>query len=373
MPSPRRSRPRLQSLDNYDWLALILVFILSLLGLVLIFNASHADAYVQFGDKFRYLKLQLLWLALGLVALAVTSRLPLAFVQFASPYFMGLVLLLLVIVLIPGLGSEFMGARRWLSIGNLVIQPSELAKLALVLFLPSLIQRRNFLPGFMIILGLTSGLILIEPDLGTTLIVLAIGFGIYFLAGASLIRLVPFLAVMIAITSLTILSTPYRLERVKTFFNPHVNPQGASYHVRQIMIALGSGGFTGTGLGQSRQKFQYLPEATTDSIFAVIGEETGFIGSFTLVVVFFGFCLRLLRRTALILDPYRRLVGAGITVWFIAQIVINLAAMVVLIPLTGVPLPFISYGGSALLSAMVGIGFYLNASRLPAKTDKHTV
>jgi len=160
-----------------------------------------------------------------------------------------------------------------------------------------------------------------------------------------------------------ILVSPYRLARVKTFLNPTLDPQGTSYHLRQVLIALGSGGFSGMGIGRSRQKFQYLPEATTDSIFAVIAEETGFIGAASLCLVFLILCLRMISTAAKLKGNYAQLVASGVIIWFALQIIVNLASMVSLIPLTGVPLPFISYGGSALISALIGLGLFLNASR----------
>ena len=337
-----------------DWVTGLTICICCLIGVVMIFNASHIDAYLQFGDKFRYARLQGLWWLTGVLAMILITFVPLSWFKKIAPYFLGLVICLLMAVLIPGVGSKYQGARRWLTLGNLVIQPSELAKLALVMYLPALLYRPRSFPLFIIILSLTAGLIILQPDFGTAMIILLLGFGLYFLAGASLKKLIPVGLLGAVIAVILVLTSPYRWSRVQTFFNPNLDPEGTSYHLRQILIALGSGGFTGTGFGRSRQKFQYLPEATTDSIFAVIAEETGFLGAAALSLVFFALFWRMAAVATQLPSHYPQLLAAGVALWFIIQTFINLAAMVSLIPLTGVPLPFISYGGSAL--------FYLNAS-----------
>ena len=256
-----------------------------------------------------------------------------------------------------------MGARRWLSLGNIVVQPSELAKLALVLFLPLLLEKKNSLPTYLGLTGFLILLVIVEPDLGTALIIGGIAFGLLFISGLSIKKLALTLLALLLFGSLFIISSPYRLSRIQTFLNPTHDPHGASYHVRQILIALGSGGFSGTGIGRSRQKFQYLPEATTDSIFAVVAEESGFIGAGAFIGVLTFLCLRMFTQSGKINSSYPSLMAFGISFWFTLQIMINLAATVSIIPLTGVPLPFISYGGSALLSALIALGLYLNTTK----------
>lgn len=346
-----------------DWFSLALIILLCLLGVMMIFNASHIEALIQFGDKFRYAKLQLVWLIVSSLALLISLRLPLTFIKRLSPFVMAGVTLLLVAVLIPGIGSQFQGARRWLSLGNIVIQPSELVKLAFVIYLPSILVFRNRLKAYLLVSVTCIFLVVIEPDFGTALILTGIAFSLLYLSGASKKIMLSLMLGAALFGSVLIASTPYRLSRVKTFLNPTHDPHGTSYHVRQILISLGSGGLSGTGIGRSRQKFQYLPEATTDSIFAVIAEETGFLGAASLIGLYVLLSLRMITRSSQLKGDYERLLASGVSLWFTLQVIVNLSAMVSIIPLTGVPLPFISYGGSALLSALLGAGLYFNATK----------
>jgi len=348
---------------GFDWLLLGLVIGLTLFGILMVFDASVVEAYQQFGDKFHFVKLQALWAAFGLGGLIVTMILPhKLWDALAKPIFL-VTIGLLVLVLVPGIGVQAQGARRWIDLGIGVIQPSEIAKLGITVYFASWLSRhQRFLP-FAFLTVLTLGLIVIEPDLGTAVIVGTIAFILYFLSGSPLKNIVIIGGIgLLAATSL-ILVSPYRVNRLKTFLDPSSDPLGASYHVRQVLIALGTGEVFGQGIGKSRQKYQYLPEATTDSIFAVIAEETGFVGAVTVILVYMTLFHRGFVITSNAQKGYSKLLSGGITSWLAVQTLINLSAMVALVPLTGVPLPFISYGGSSLITSLLGTGILLNISK----------
>lgn len=350
---------------HFDYILLILIVILCFFGLLMIYNASSVSALSDFGDKYYYLKEQTKWLIIGLLILGISSQInykkwyklavPLIFVN----------LILLTMVFIPGLGILAYGSRRWLNMGFFIIQPAELAKLSLIIYLSAWFSgyERNRFFAFLSLLGMVVGLVILEPDLGTALVIGIVAIIIYFISGASFLHFLFLIPVIIATGIIAAVTSPYRLQRILTFLNPNQDPLGTSYHVRQILITLGSGGLFGLGLGKSRQKYAYLPEATTDSIFAIIAEEIGFIG----VLIFIGLLLFILYRCFKIAreapDKFSYLLGMGITFWLSIQILINLSAMTLILPLTGVPLPFISYGGSGLVVSLFGLGILLNISK----------
>jgi cell division protein FtsW len=350
---------------NFDWLTLGLVMALTLLGVMMVFNASNVDAYYQFGDKFHLMKLQLIWLVVGLAAMGIMIIIPLSYLRKISTLLFTTTLFLLLLVLIPGIGNKIQGARRWLYFGSLSLQPSELIKLVMVIYFPAFLTKHTKLGPFIAVTLVLFGLLILEPDLGTALIILGVAFFTYFLAGAPMKYLLLIILTLSIFGGVFILTSSYRMARLKTFFNPSADPLGSSYHIRQVILSLGSGGLTGAGIGRSRQKYQYLPEASTDSIFAVTAEETGFLGSLVICGLFAGLYLHGFRQLAHFTNSYTYLVAVAVMSWLSLQTLINIAAMVVLIPLTGVPLPFISYGGSSLVTALMGIGLYLNASRHP--------
>lgn len=348
---------------SFDWVFAGLVVALTLFGLVMVFDASVIEAYQQFGDKYYFVKSQAVWAVLGFLVLFAASIFPHKILdKVALPIFI-VSIGLLVAVLIPGIGLKVQGARRWIDLGFTTLQPSELAKLGVTIYFASwLSKHQRFLP-FAFITAVVLGLILLEPDMGTAVIVGLIGFTLYFLSGAPFKNIVLTGLIGFGLGVILILLSPYRLNRLKTFLDPSIDPLGASYHVRQVLIALGSGGVYGQGIGRSRQKYQYLPEATTDSIFAVIAEETGFIGATVVVLALLGLTRRGFRITVSAKTGFSKLLAAGITSWFTYQTLINLSAMVALLPLTGVPLPFISYGGSSLVTMLLASGIMLNISR----------
>lgn len=339
---------------------LLLIIGLSLFGLLMVGNASVVAAGRDFGDKWYYLKLQGLWTGVGLVCLFFSSRFPHRRLEaFATPFFIATLALLLV-VLIPGIGSKLLGARRWINLGFLSIQPAELAKLSVAIYLAKLFKSPPRLVHLLVICGLLAFLLLLEPDMGTLLVLISMCLLVYFGSGGKLKGFLLGLPVIAALAVGVIMLSPYRVSRLKTFFNSAHDPQGASYQVRQALIGLGSGGVFGIGLGQSRQKYQFLPEVTTDSIFAVIGEELGLIGGIVVIgllgsIVFLG-----LQVAKLQTHRFSANLALAISAWFGMQACINLSAIVALLPFTGIPLTFISYGGSSLVITLFASGILIN-------------
>ena len=340
-----------------------LIIGLTLFGLIMVGNASVVSSARVFGDKWHYLKLQSVWAAVGLAGFAVASLFPLKLLQRSAMIFFIVTLLLLCLVLVPGVGVSALGARRWLDLGFTSFQPSELAKLSLAVYLGVLFKSRpNFLK-FIVPLSLLALLVVAERDFGTTSIILGMGFLTYFGMGGRLLPLLISLPIAAAAAVALIVFSPYRMARVTTFLNPASDPQGDSYQVRQALIGIGSGGLFGVGLGQSRQKFNFLPEVTTDSIFAIVAEELGLVGASIVVMAFIylsasGF--RIARRST---DPFSRALAFSLTSWLSLQAFINLSALVALLPFTGIPLPFISYGGTSLVVTLVASGLLVNISR----------
>lgn len=342
-----------------------LPILLSIVGLFFVFEASYVRSFSEFHDSFHYFKSQALWIFLGVIAMGVIS-----FFDYHKLYYWAFIMMLvnicfLFLVLIPGIGQQVNGARRWIDLGFFRFQPTEMAKFSAIIYLSSWFitkERKRFF-SFIILLGLLMFLIILQPDMGTAIIIFSLSIIIYFLAGIELRYL--FLLVPVSAVSFFILAKaePYRLKRLLAFFDPSADPLGITYHINQILISLSNGGLFGTGFGSSKQKHLYLPEAHTDSIFAIIGEEVGFIGSLILVGVFAFFLIYIFRIAEKAPDRFGKLLVGGIFGFFGIQTVINLASMVHLIPLTGVPLPFISYGGSNLLLSFALVGIVLSVAR----------
>lgn len=344
-------------------LFLILPLALSIFGLLMIFEASSVSALRDFGDKFYYFKYQAIWLVFSLGAFFFFSFLDFRFLRrIALPFFVASLFFLL-IVLLPGVGKTVYGGRRWIWWGVIRFQPAELVKLSLIIYLSTLLEkRREFLP-FVAIIGLVLGLLLLEPDLGTAIIIIGTAFSIYFVAGAPWWQIGGIVLLTFILSPILILISHYRRERFSGFLKSTFSSQEAPYHVRQILLALGAGGVLGRGLGQSRQKFLFLPEVTTDSIFAIIAEEFGFLGAAGLILLFMILMLKGLKLAILSKDSFAQKLVVGVTVCLSLQAIINLGSIVSLIPLTGVPLPFISYGGSSLLVTLSGMGIVYHISK----------
>ena len=373
-----RHRKLEQSLDVYkskfDKQFLYLILGLVVVGLVFVADISAPQALNFFNDRFYFLKQQFAWAAIGLVAMMIVSKIHYSFwAKISIPFFIVSILLLLV-VLIPAVSLEALGARRWIVIGPINFQPSEIIKLSLALCLAKIASTKNLLSEsnreplvYFIPLVLACGLIMLQPDLGTTLVVGIIGITQIFASGVSLLYFLISLVVGLISVAILILVSPYRRDRLMTFFEITKDPLGKGYHIRQILLALGSGGLFGLGIGQSRQKYLFLPEASTDSIFAAISEEIGFIGSFVLILIFAIFIFKAFKIASHAPDQFSKILAVGITAWIGGQTLLNIAAMTALTPLTGIPLPFFSYGGTSLSMILVSCGILLNISRYAIK------
>jgi cell division protein FtsW len=342
---------------------LIAGFLVACFGLLAIYDASVVDAFRTFGDKFHYVKQQAIWIVIGVIVATITANIPIGLLKKYAHVLYGFTLFLMVIVLIPGIGSKFLGARRWIDIGFTVIQPAELLKITLAIYLANWLEQERSLKHFLILLGINLILIMLQPDLGTAIITVGVSFMIYYLSGAKIKEIFSFAAILGVAISALIVFSPYRMERMKTFIDPTNDPLGASYHINQVLYGLGSGGVSGVGLGKSRQKYAYLPEATTDSIFVIVAEEFGFIGSTLFILSLVGLLMVSFKVALNVTDKFDKLLSSSISLLFLLQIFVNLSSMVALVPLTGVPLPFISYGGSSLVTNFIALGLLINISK----------
>ncbi|MBI2051276.1 putative lipid II flippase FtsW [Candidatus Roizmanbacteria bacterium] len=343
--------------------------LLSIVGLFFVFEASSVKSFSEFGNSFYYFNLQSVWIVFGIIAMFFFSFIDYHKLYYLSFPLMMITLILLVVVLIPGIGSQAGGARRWLDLGIINFQPTEIAKFSVIIYLSSWFihrERKRFF-SFVVLLGMLIFLIILQPDMGTAIIVFSLSIIVYFLAGIQLTYLVVLIPISFLGFLLLVQSSSYRFQRLLAFLNPSSDPLGIGYHVNQILISLGNGGLLGQGFGASRQKFLFLPEAHTDSIFAIIAEEFGFIGGFILIFSFFALLYSIYRISQKAPDRYGKLLAGGILAYFALQITINLSGMVNLLPLTGVPLPFISYGGSNLLVSFSLLGILLNIAKRTKK------
>jgi len=343
----------------------ITILVLVAVGLVAVADASAPIAIRDFGDKYYFIKQQSLWAVAGLALMFTCMYIkPLFWKKIATPLFL-INLFLLILVLIPGLGGKVLGARRWLNLGIFSFQPSELMKLSMVLYQAKLSETGKSITAFLIPIFLVAFLIMLEPDLGTTLVIASFSMLQVFVAGANLLHLLGAVSLSGVATLLLVLISDYRRDRFLTFLKQTQDPLGKGYHVRQILLALGTGGIFGIGLGQSRQKYLFLPETATDSIFAVIAEEIGFAGAFLFILAFCYLIFRCIKVSTNAPDNFSRVFGVGVTAWIAIQTMFNIGSMVALMPLTGIPLPFISYGGSSLTTILIACGILLAVSRYP--------
>ncbi|MGH2788185.1 MAG: putative lipid II flippase FtsW [Actinomycetota bacterium] len=347
----------------------IVVAALVLLGLVMILSASSVSSFATYGSSFLFFKRQLIWAAIGLVVFVFFVRTDYRRLRGWGYVGYALAAGLLLVVLIPGVGVSAGGSARWLSAGPLSFQPSEVAKLALVLFAADVFSRKReerfdslahtavpLLPALAVI----ATLVMLQPDLGTTLMLGAIGLGLLFVAGAPMRYMIPIYAAGAALASAAAFAEPYRRARVLAFLNPWADPYNTGYQTIQSLVAMGSGGWFGVGLGASRQKWLYVPNAHTDFIYAILGEETGLLGSLVVLGLFlFLACLgvRTARRAP---DRFGSVVAAGITIWIATQALTNMGAVTGVLPITGVPLPLVSFGGTSLVVSLAAMGVLIN-------------
>lgn len=365
---------------SIDRKLLLAIFILLGIGLLMIASAGVFYGRVRFGDSYYFFKQQLLGLGVGLIFLYIFQRIDYRVWQrFVVPIFF-VALGLLVLVFIPGFGTTVYGAARWVQIGPISFQPSEVMKLSIILYLASWLSSRgktrvaDFVEGFvpfLAILSVVGFLIIKQPDTGTLGLIFLIALSIFFASGANISHILYLFLGALAFLGVLIKIAPYRMQRFLVFVNPDHDPQGFGYQITQALVAIGSGGFFGAGLGQSRQKFNYLPEPVTDSIFAVLGEELGLIGTVVVVALFLFIAWRGFRIARCAPDEFGKLVAVGIVSWIVFQAFINMSAISGLIPLTGIPLPFISYGGTSLSVMLAAVGILLNISKHSTLTGKN--
>lgn len=355
-----------------DQILAITTFALIVFGLVMISSAGVAISQNRFGDGYYFFKHQLFYgVAPGLLIMFIVQKIDYhLWKKIALPFFL-LNLVFLILVFIPGMGLKLQGASRWIKLGPFSFQPTEMLKLSIILYLAAWLeskkeQSRDIFEGlipFLAILGVVGFLIIKQPDMGTLGVIVIISMAIYFLSGAKLQHLMGMFSLGIVAFFALVKFESYRMDRLMVFLHPELDPRGVGYQINQALLAIGSGGLFGLGLGHSRQKFNYLPEPVGDSIFAVICEEIGLFGAMVLISLFIIFAMRGLKIAKHAPDTFGRLVAVGITSWIIFQALINIAAITGLIPLTGITLPFISYGGTSLVFSMVGVGILLNISK----------
>jgi cell division protein FtsW len=352
------------------WLLAVTCLLVGL-GIVMIYSASTIRAQERFGDPAYFLKRQLVWAVIGLLAMALAMQLDLARLQRLTPILFLLGLFLLIVVLIPGVGMKINGARRWLRFFGLSFQPAEFAKLALILFLSSYFARRQdrlagFLDGFLpplLMVGLVTGLIILQPNFGTACIGLLVAGVLFFAGGARLAHMAATCAAAIPVLVLLMFQFSHARTRILALLDPtRVSPR-ATYQIGQSIFALGPGGLLGRGLGDSMQKLFYLPEPHTDFIFAIVGEEMGFLGALAVLLLFGVFLWRGTRAAVRAGDPYASYLAIGVTGLIVGQAVLNVGVVSGVLPTTGVPLPFLSFGGSSLVITLFSVGLLLNVSR----------
>lgn len=357
-----------------DYLLLTIVGMLVPLGLVMVYSASFMDALVnRNGNQLYFLWRQLSGAIIGTVALLVAQRLHYTFWRKYSVHLLAATLVLLVLTLIlPASITTVNGARSWIRLGPFSMQPSEIAKLALVVYFADWLSRRGARLGnvtyglvpFAVMLGIVCGLVMLQPDLGTTIVLVMIGSVIYFAAGANLAHIAGAAVVAAGAFWSMVNVAAYRQDRIAAWVDgPFAHYQGAGYQPAHALYALGSGGIFGVGLGHGRQKFLWLPQAHTDAIFAIIGEEFGLIGTLFVVGCFLLLAYRGFRIAMRAPEPFAALLSIGLTAWLVFQAFINIGVITTLLPFTGLTLPFLSYGSSSLIMCMVAAGILLNISR----------
>jgi len=379
-----------------DKLILYFTIFMAIFGAIMIFDASVYKANEEFGDPFHFLKLQTLWIIAGALIATIIYFWDYRKLLKTSLPLIVIIIILLVLVLI--LGEDINGAKRWFAIGSLPpIQPAEIAKIGIILYLSSWMSTNTYfqentkvelkgsflkaLLSFGAIVGIVALLIILEPDLGTTMIIATTSFAMFFMAKNNpehaKYTIVSLLLLLVPLGAIAIILAPYRLGRMKTYLDLLLtgeisDPRGDGYQIQQILIGIGSGGFLGKGFGQSRQRYGYLVENTafTDSIYAIILEELGFLGGTLLVIAWIVFLWRGFKIAANAPDKQGKLLATGITIWLTLQALLNMGANTGLIPLTGIPAPLLSYGGSSTIVTFIGIGILLNISKYSTQTNE---
>ncbi|MCK4781465.1 cell division protein FtsW [Candidatus Parcubacteria bacterium] len=351
-----------------DYILLGISIILVFLGMLVLATVSAPFSLEKHGTTTYFLFHQIIYALIPGIILGFTAfKLPLSFIKKNAFNFLLINLIFLALVFLPKIGLNSGGAARWISLGPISFQPSELLKPFFILYLAAWLARpsfskKNFLP-FLIIIGLLSLFLILQPDISTLGIIVLTASLMYFSANTPILQSVFIVLGGIGSLFLLIKIAPYRLNRILVFLKPEIDPLGIGYQMKQALIAVGSGGLLGVGLGMSHQKFGFLPQSIGDSIFAIFAEETGFMGSLLLILLFLGFAWQGLKIAKSSNDAFLRLAALGISSWIVIQGFINISSMLRIFPLTGIPLPFISYGGSHLIAELIGIGILLNISK----------
>jgi cell division protein FtsW len=341
------------------------------IGLVMVFSASSATAYAEHGDIAYYLKRQLIWLGVGLVGAYALYRLPYQRLRGLAPYLLVAAVVGLALVFVPHVGLGVNGGRRWIGTASLSVEPSEFAKLALVIYLAAVLSARGeritslgrgLFPLCVPVIAMAM-LVLKEPDMGTASLLVFTALALFFAAGARLVHLAAVLFVTVPFAALTVLASPYRRARIFAFVDPWKDPLNTGFHIVQSLLALGSGGLFGVGLGASRAKFFYLPEQYTDFIFSVLGEELGLIGTLAVIALFVTLAYRSIRIALAAPDRFGFFLAVGCAAMVTIQAFVNIGVVSSSWPVTGVPLPFISFGGSSLVVNLLAIALIANVGR----------
>ena len=364
-PQPRPARP---ATSLYRWLVAVVV-LLHLFGLVMVFSASSVQAIRDEGAGWFYFNRQVIFSAIGFVLLVVAARVDYRLWRRAAPLMYAGTLGLLVLVLV--VGPSINGSRRWIPLGPVNLQPSEVAKLVLLLFVAAILaeragamgDKRRTLHTALLALAPMAVAVILEPDLGTTIILTAIVVSVVFIAGVPLRPLLGMAGMVTAVATLLALIAPYRRARLLAFADPWSDVQGIGYHTIQSLVGLATGGVSGTGLGESRAKWGFLPNAHSDFIYAIIGEELGIVGALLVLALIVALAVLGFQVALRAPDLFGTIVAGGITTWFAAQAFVNIGGVVGILPITGVTLPFVSFGGSSLLVSMIAAGVLLNIAR----------
>lgn len=357
-----------------DGAVLTVTVALALVGLIMVFSASAVVAGTRFHDSIYFLKRQVAWLAIGFLLLHVVSRVNYAVWRRLAPAVLVLTAIMLIVVLIPSLGVVAKGARRWLRLGMISVQPAELLKLAVVVYLASYLARKEdrlaqFRTGLLpplLIVGALGGLLLLQPDLGTVIVVGIVMLTMLYLAGAPIGHLAAIVLAAVPAAAVLILRSSYRRQRLMSFLEPWKDAADSGFQVTQSFLAFGSGGLFGVGLGEGKQKLFFLPEAHTDFVLALVGEELGLVGAAGIMLLFGLLVVKGFRVAGTARDPFGRHLALGITLLIGVQALINACVVTGLLPTKGLTLPLVSYGGSSLVVSLLGIGILLSVSR-----DRH--
>lgn len=360
----------LRKYKRVDNVLLATIVILLVIGVVMTYSSSAVKGYLYYDDPYHYFKAELIWVALGLMAMTAAVLIDLRLLYTWAKPLLYASLLLLVLIKVPGLGRTVNGATRWIGLGPLSIQPSEVIKLSMVLMMARFLSagsynlasfRKGLVPA-LALMGIVCGLIMLQPDLGTTLVIAASVFFMLLAAGARMSHMAGLGLTGLGLVVAAIAAEPYRMRRIFAFLDPWADPSGKGYQTIQSLLALGPGGLFGLGIGQSRQKFLYLPENHTDFIFAMIGEELGFVGASLVVLLFLLLIWRGYRAAIHAPNTFLSLFAVGLTSIIGIQAMINMGVVSGVLPVTGITLPFLSYGGTSLLFTMTGAGLLLNIS-----------